>query len=103
MFCTNIIIGWSANRLIASGRFKRVVIRKAFNSFGQYGCACGLVFLAWAECNTAWAVSALCISLGLLSGCFGGFLVILINLKVFKISIIDYGGMGFVQGVAGCE
>ena len=43
------------------------------NSFGFFGCALGLVWLSFVGCNTAQAVLALSISVGLYAGQIPGF------------------------------
>ena len=67
--------GWLSDKLIASGKISRLNCRKIFNAIGNYGPACGLIWLAFVGCDRVMAVVVLCLATTLDAASFSGFMV----------------------------
>ena len=68
-------VGFSADKVMNSGKLSTGSVRKIYNSISLYGGALGLIMLAYSNCNKVMAVVALCIANGFRAFIFGGFVV----------------------------
>jgi hypothetical protein len=73
MWIFSIISGLVADFLITSNYITRTTSRKLFNTFGLLCPALGLIWLSFAGCNSAMAVAALCVAVGLNGAVYSGF------------------------------
>ena len=72
MYLMSFPVSYTADRLVNSGKFRTITIRKLFTIMGLGGPALALVWLAFVECDRVQAVLALCLASGLNSGKYAG-------------------------------
>jgi MFS family permease len=72
MYVMSFPVSYTADRLVNSGRFRTITIRKLFTIMGLIGPSLSLVWLAFVGCNSTQAILALCLASGLNSGKYAG-------------------------------
>ncbi len=67
-------VSFAADKMINSGRFSVVFVRKFFTVIAGIGPAAALIGLGFVGCDSGLAVGALCAAMGLSAGSYAGFM-----------------------------
>lgn len=71
----SILFGLLSDKLISSGKVKRLTARKIFNGIGNYGPALGMIWMAFVGCDRVMAIVVLCIATTLDGASYAGYMV----------------------------
>ena len=74
-FLASFFVGYSADKVMNSGKFSTGTVRKIYTSISHYGGALALILLAFSNCNKILSVAALCITSIFRAFAFSGFVV----------------------------
>ena len=93
---TSLVVSKSADKVVNSGKFETLTVRKIFTSVASLGTAFSFIMLAFSKCHKAMSITAMCLSSMFRSFNFAGFVVSLIKtrtnveLKVYQVVSIYF-------------